>query len=116
MGTASSRISSAGARLDASLVSKSPSILGTSSPLALCAYLHRYAKYDDQNGVWVSSHAIDLAQAFRAAGTADLIPPDGKTRMGAKFTYRLERVMPEPIQRLQRASTTAVAAGEKTPK
>jgi len=80
-----------------------PSILGTASPLGLWAYLHRYARYDGQSGAWISSHAIDLAQAFRAVGTADLIPVDGKTRIGAKFAFRLERSMPEPIKRLQRA-------------
>lgn len=92
-----------------------PSILGTSSPLGPCAYLHRYARYDGQNGVWVSSHAIDLAQAFRAVGAADLIPQDGKTRIGAKFAFKLERVMPEPIKRLQRASTPT-ATGGSTPR
>jgi hypothetical protein len=92
-----------------------PSILGKSSPLALCAYLHRYARYDGQSGLWVSSHAIDLAQAFRAVGAADLIPPDGRTRIGAKFAFRLERAMPEPIRRLQRASPPS-ATGGKAPK
>jgi hypothetical protein len=80
-----------------------PIILGNSSPLALCAYLHRYATYDEQNGVWFSSHAIDLAAAFKKAGTGDLTPPDGKTRMGAKFTFKLDRPMPAPIQRLNKA-------------
>ena len=82
----------------------SPLILGSASPLALCAYLHRYAKFSDQNSVWVSSHALDLTEAFKRAGTTDLVPPDGRTRMGAKFTFKLDRAMPEPIHKLQKGA------------
>lgn len=92
-----------------------PTILGTASPLAPCAYLHRYAKYDGQNGVWVAAHAIDLAQVLRAVGAADMIPSDGKTRIGAKFAFKLDRPMPEPIKRLQRASPPT-ATGGRTPR
>ncbi|MCC7414259.1 MAG: hypothetical protein IT495_21780, partial [Gammaproteobacteria bacterium] len=82
----------------------SPLILGGSSPLALCAYLHRYARFSDQGGVWVASHALDLTEAFKQAGTGDLIPPDGRTRMGAKFTFKLDRAMPDPIQKVQKGA------------
>ncbi len=75
---------------------------GETSPLALCAYLHRHGiRYGDK---WVTSHSFDLPARFRAAGQAPLIStldPD-KHIVGEKFLFKLERPMPDPIYPLER--------------
>ena len=71
-------------------------MLGRLSPLALSAYLHRYANSGTQDGSFVTSHKLDLREAFRLGGVANLIPPE-KPNIGAKFIFSLERPMPGEI-------------------
>ncbi len=83
----------------------SPDTLGAPSPLALCAYLHRYGHYADGN--WVVSHGINLTEKFREAGQERLLTnvPTDKRVVGEKFIFRLPpgRGLPAPIQRLSPA-------------
>ena len=77
--------------------------LGQSSPLALCAYLHRHGvRYGDQ---WVTSHAFDLVTEFKRKGQGNLVgtlDPD-KRIVGEKFMIKLvDRPLPEPILKLGR--------------
>ncbi|MCK4340853.1 MAG: hypothetical protein KAY37_03925, partial [Phycisphaerae bacterium] len=84
-------------------------ILGRPSPLAFCAYLHRYGRYVDGN--WVVSHAVDLAEKFQQAGRTELV---GQLRnderiIGEKFIFQLPsgRHLPQPIPRLSPATGSA---------
>jgi hypothetical protein len=78
--------------------------LGQSSPLALCAYLHRYGVRSDDE--WVTSHGFDLPREFVNKGVGHLkgtVDPD-KTFVGEKYIFTLERPLPDPIAKLQPAS------------
>ena len=80
-----------------------PRILGKPSPLAFCAYLHRYGRYADGN--WVVSHGMDLEEKFKEAGHSELVAqlPGDKRIIGEKFIFKLPsgRNLPEPIARLE---------------
>jgi hypothetical protein len=82
-----------------------PLLLGKPSPLAFCAYLHRYGLYADGN--WVVSHGLDLAEKFREAGKSELVSqiPGGKRVIGEKFIFQLPsgRKLPDPIPKLNPA-------------
>lgn len=77
-----------------------PIVLGESSPLALCAYLHRHGiRYGEK---WVTSHSFDLVRSFKEKGVGDLtgtLDP-GRTNVGVKFFFDLGRPMPDPIPRI----------------
>jgi len=83
-----------------------PEVLGRPSPLALCAYLHRYGVFADGN--WVVSHGVSLADKFKDAGRPELatqLPAVEKT-VGEKFIFQLApgRALPGPIAPLTAAS------------
>jgi hypothetical protein len=82
-------------------------VVGESSPLALCAYLHRYAVHED--GKWYTSHGFDLAEEFKRSGHSDLVPglKTGRTVLGEKFVFSLERRLPDPIEKLQPGRSVA---------
>ncbi len=74
--------------------------LGQTSPLALCAYLHRYGLRADNT--WVTSHGFNLPEEFRLKGVGNLagtLDP-GKTMVGEKYIFTLDRPLPDPIAKL----------------
>ena len=85
--------------------SRYPSIthaLGESSPLALCAYLHRHGVHSGDQ--WVTSHAFELVTELKQRGQGNLVSTldPGKTTVGEKFLFRLERPLPDPVRKLSR--------------
>ncbi len=85
-----------------------PEILGKPSPLALCAYLHRYGRFADGN--WFVTHGVRLPDKFKEVDKAELsrdIPAD-KQFVGEKFVFQLERNLPGPIRRLTPAAGGSV--------
>lgn len=80
-------------------------MLGTYSEMALCAYLHRYGKGNERE--WVTTHAFDLHQEFRAAGRGKLLErvPSDRRLTGLSLKFTLERPMPGPVVKLEEADT-----------
>ena len=78
-------------------------VLGESSPLALCAYLHRHGVRHE--GKWITSHKFDLAAELRQQGKGDLAGGLGvdDSIIGEKFIFKLERLLPDPIAKLGEA-------------
>jgi hypothetical protein len=78
-----------------------PQSLGTSSPLALPAYLHRYGRFHaGSGGYWITAHAVELNKVIDASQ----IPAKAKaqTKVGMKFKFELDRAMPAPIRAIGR--------------
>ncbi|HUU83395.1 MAG TPA: type VI secretion protein IcmF/TssM N-terminal domain-containing protein [Phycisphaerae bacterium] len=82
-------------------------VLGQSSPLALCAYLHRYGVPDD--GKWLTVHKFDLVEALKRQGQSDLVRglKTDTTIVGEKFVFNLVRPLPNPIGKLERSASGA---------
>lgn len=80
-------------------------VLGDSSPLAFCAYLHRYdigGRNDDggegrNRREWVTEHGINLSNTFKKLGKEHLAPEEKRSIMGTRLRFRLQRSMPDPI-------------------
>ncbi|MHC4608888.1 MAG: hypothetical protein ACYS7M_00895, partial [Planctomycetota bacterium] len=86
-------------------------VLGESSSLALCAYLHRYGvRYEDK---WVTSHGFDLEVEYKKQGKGDLVGTldPGKKVVGEKFFFTPERRLPDPIRKLGEADVTVATDG-----
>ena len=66
-----------------------PKALGMYSPLAFCAYLHRYGNGREQNKTWYATHGFE--RQARDAPTQTV---------GDMLVFRLRRPLPEPIPRL----------------
>jgi|GEM_PF-2303811 len=64
--------------------------LGMSSPLALCVYLHRYGRTQDEGKTWVVLHG------FRRVADVG----GGQQQVGERLIFTLGRRMPQPIPRL----------------
>ena len=82
-----------------------PKALGKPSPLAFCAYLHRYGVYDEGN--WIASHALDLQKKFAEANRPDLVQElrADEHLIGEKFIFQLPsgRRLPDAIPVLRPA-------------
>ena len=79
-------------------------MLGRSSPLALCAYLHRYGKsYSGDATRWFVVHAFERDLAASEAESSRM----KKSRVGEKIVFKLERGLPEPIAKLNRVKASA---------
>ncbi len=74
----------------------SPKTLGTYSPLALCAYLHRYGVGQDQDKTWYVTHSFTDPQT-----------EDSQNTVGDKLVFRLVQPLPEPIVKLTKVSAQA---------
>jgi hypothetical protein len=88
-------------------------VLGKSSALALCAYLHRHGvRHEDR---WVTSHAFDLAVELKKKGQGDLAAALGAQEriVGEKFFFTLRRPLPDPIRRLSEAAAPAAPVRTK---
>ena len=81
-----------------------PQVIGRLSPLAFCAYLHRYGRYYPENNTWVVTHAVNLPELFKEAGhpeyAADV--PGERQIVGDEFVFELpaDRKLPGPVVRL----------------
>jgi hypothetical protein len=88
-----------------------PRVLGRPGPLALCAYLHRYGKFD--NGNWVVTHSVNLPEELEKANHKELRSEVDKAKpnIGQKFIFQLGegKKLPDPISKL----TTAPGATTK---
>lgn len=73
-----------------------PKALGRYSPLALCAYLHRYGNGREQNKTWYVTHGFE--RQARDAPTQTV---------GDMLVFRLRRPLPEPIPRLRNAPASS---------
>jgi hypothetical protein len=75
--------------------------LGTSSPMAFCAYLQRYGSPEGET--WVVSHSFNLIEELKAQGKGDMaarVPAD-KSVIGVGLVFTLDRAMPQAIPRIQ---------------
>ncbi|UCC30521.1 MAG: hypothetical protein JSU86_20270 [Phycisphaerales bacterium] len=73
-----------------------PKALGMYSPLALCAYLHRYGNGREQNKTWYVTHGFE--RQARDAPTQTV---------GDMLVFKLRRPLPEPITRLPKAPASS---------
>ena len=64
--------------------------------------MHKHGvRYGDK---WVTSHLFDLVSRLKRDGRSDLVGTldPGRTQVGEKFIFKLQRPMPDPIPKLQR--------------
>ena len=85
-----------------SRVEEPKKILGRSSPLAFCAYLHRYGAADEVDAKrWCVMHAFERDRPSSArVGTGDAARAR-KELVGETLLFELERPLPGPIARLK---------------
>lgn len=74
--------------------------LGTHSPLALCAYLHRYGVGHNQNKTWYVTHSFERESSEGA-----------KQTVGDKLVFKLAQPLPEPVAKLTRVSVQTRGRG-----
>ncbi len=72
--------------------------LGKYSPLALCAYLHRYGNSQDQI-TWYVTHAFDVERRALEGSKQN-------EQVGQKLRFELLQPLPKPIGKLSEASTS----------
>jgi hypothetical protein len=72
--------------------------LGEYSPLAMCAYLHRYGNSQDQM-TWYVTHAFDVERRARDGSVQ-------KQQVGQKLRLELARPLPGPIRKLSEVSAS----------
>ena len=77
------------------IAGSSKKILGRSSPLALCAYLHRYGRSYGDPKTWYVSHAFEQTEQVGAPGDAAR-----RKKVGEKAVFMLGRGLPDPIPEL----------------
>ncbi len=79
-------------------------VLGTHSPLALCAFLHRYGVPHESE--WIVAFSFDLVDEFQKKSQLNLVQQlkdKSKTKVGDKYIFRfVDRPMPGPIRPLGR--------------
>ncbi len=78
--------------------------LGDGAPLAFCAYLQRHGKGSATE--WLTTHSMHLPDRIRDKGQRDYarqVEETGKKYHGLSFAFTLNRPLPGPIVKLEKA-------------